>query len=44
MPIASDLSTVTYETGNHLARLLVPLNKSEFTINNTKEFVKYIQK
>ena len=44
IPIASDMSTVTYETAKHLARLLVPLNKSEFTINNTKEFVKYIQK
>ena len=27
-----------------MANLLAPLYKSEFTINNTKEFVKYIQK
>ena len=27
-----------------MAGLLAPLSKSEFTINNTKEFVKYIQK
>ena len=27
-----------------MASLLAPLSKSEFTINNTKEFVKYIQK
>ena len=27
-----------------MASLLAPLSKSKFTINNTKEFVKYIQK
>ena len=27
-----------------MAGLLAPLSKSEFTINNTKEFVMYIQK
>ena len=27
-----------------MASLLAPLSKPEFTINNTKEFVKYIQK
>ena len=33
-----------YKTAKYLANLLAPLYKSEFTINNTKEFVKYIQK
>ena len=36
--------TATYETAKYLASLLAPLSKSEFTVNNTKEFVKYIQK
>ena len=43
-PIVSNISTATYETAKYLASLLTPLSKSEFTINNTKEFVKYIQK
>ena len=36
--------TATYETAKYLAYLLAPLSKSKFTINNTKEFIKYIQK
>ena len=43
-PIVSNIDTATYETAKYLASLLAPLSKSEFTINNTKEFVKYIQK
>ena len=43
-PIVSNIDTDTYETAKYLANLLAPLSKSEFTINNTKEFVKYIQK
>ena len=43
-PIASNIGTATYETAKYLASLIAPLSKSEFTINNTKEFVKYIQK
>ena len=43
-PIISNIGTATYETAKYLASLLAPLSKSEFTINNTKEFVKYIQK
>ena len=43
-PIVSNIGTATYETAKYLASLLAPLCKSEFTINITKEFVKYIQK
>ena len=43
-PIVSNIGTATYETAKYLARLLAPLSKSEFIINNTKEFVKFIQK
>ena len=43
-PIVSNIGTVTYETAKYFAGLLAPLGKSRFTINSTKEFVKYIQK
>ena len=43
-PIVSNIGTVSHETAIYLVSLLAPLSKSEFTINNTKEFVKYIQK
>ena len=43
-PILSNIGTSTYKTAKYLASLLAPRSKSEFTINNTKEFVKYIQK
>ena len=43
-PFVSNIGTATYETAKYLASLLAPLSKSEFTINNIKEFVKCIQK
>ena len=43
-PIVSNIGTATYETVKYLASLSAPLSKSQFTINNTKEFVKYIEK
>ena len=43
-PIVCNIGTTTYETAKYLVSLLAPLSKSEFTIKNTKEFVKYIQK
>ena len=43
-PIVSNIGFPTCETAKYLASLLAPLSKSEFTINNTKDFVKYIQK
>ena len=43
-PIVSNIGTVSHETAIYLVSLLAPLSKSEFTINNTKEFVKYTQK
>ena len=43
-PIVSDIGTATYETAEYLTSLLAPLSQSELTINNTKEFIKYIQK
>ena len=43
-PIISNIGTATYEMAKYLANLLAPLGKSKYTITNTKEFVKYIQK
>ena len=43
-PIVSNIGTATYEAAKCLASLLASLSKSEITINNTKEFFKYIQK
>ena len=43
-PIISNTGTATYETVKYLTNLLAPLGKSIYTITNTKEFVKYIQK
>ena len=43
-PIISNIGTATYEFAKYLANLLAPLGKSKYTITNTKEFVKYIQK
>ena len=43
-PILSNIGTASYETAKYLTISLAPLSNSEFTINNTKEFVKYIQK
>ena len=42
--IVSNFGTATYETAKYLGSLLTSLRKSEFIINNTNEFVKYIQK
>ena len=42
--IVSTIGTATFETVKYLDILLAPLSKSEFTINNIKEFVKYIAK
>ena len=39
-PILSNIGRATYGTAKYLASSFAPLSKSEFTINNTKEFVK----
>ena len=42
-PIVSDIGSATYKTATYLATILSTLPKSEFTMNNTKEFVDYIK-
>ena len=43
-PIVSNIGSATYERAKYVDSLLARLSKSKFTINNTKEFVGYIQK
>ena len=40
--IVSNVGT-TYYLGKHLAKTLAPLSKSEYTIQNTKDFVSFIK-
>ena len=42
--IISNIGTTTYQTATYLAKLLSPLGTSEYTISNTKTFVKQIEK
>ena len=43
-PIVSNIGTTTYHLSKYLAKLLFPLSESEYTIKNTKYFVKKIEK
>ena len=43
-PVISNIGTTTYQTAKYLAKLLSPLDASEYTISNTKAFVKQIRK
>jgi hypothetical protein len=40
-PIISNIGTATYKTSKYLAKLLAPLTKSKYTIQNSKEFVAF---
>ena len=43
-PIISNIGTATHKTAQYLCRLLTPLGKSSYTVQNTKEFVDKIKK
>ena len=43
-PTVSNIRTAMYETAKYLAKLLSPLGKSKYTINNSKQFAKCIKK
>ena len=43
-PIISNIGTETYQTAKYLAKLLSPLGTSEYTIRNTKKFVRQTRK
>ena len=42
-PIVSNINTSTYELAKYLAKLLSPLSCSQYTVNNTKHFIKWIK-
>ena len=42
-PIVSNIGTATHKTAKYLCKLLTPLGKSKYTMENTKEFVKKIR-
>ena len=43
-PIVSNIGTATHKTAKYLSKLLSPLAKSKYTIENTKDFVTRIRK
>ena len=42
-PIVSNIGTASYYLAKHLAKILAPLSKSEYTVQNTKDFVNFIK-
>ena len=42
-PTVSNICTASYYLAKHLAKILTPLSKSEYTVQNTKDFVKFIK-
>ena len=42
-PIVSNIGTASYYLVKQLAKILVPLSKSEYTVQNTKDFVNFIK-
>ena len=42
-PIVSKIRTATYNLSKYLAKLLLPLSQSEYTIKNTKQFIEQIR-
>ena len=43
-PIVCNCGTASYKLAKYLAKLLSPLSKSQYTVQNTKEFINYIKK
>ena len=42
-PIVSNIGTASHYLAKHLAKILAPLSKSEYTVQNTKDFVNFIK-
>ena len=42
-PIVSNTGTASYYLANHLANILAPLSKSEYTVQTTEDFVNFIK-
>ena len=43
-PIVSDRGTASYHQAKHLAKILSPINKSEYTVDSTTDFIKCVRK
>ena len=43
-PIISNIGTATYKLAKYLARILKPLGQSQYTIKNSKSFIKTLKK
>ena len=42
-PIVSNIGTATYELAKYIGKIISPLGKSNYTINNTAEFIKSLE-
>ena len=42
-PIVSNIGTASYQLAKYLAKLLSPLNKSEYTVQSSTEFMEHIK-
>ena len=43
LPIMSNIGTASYQLTKYLAKLLSPLSKSEYTVDNNVEFINNIK-
>ena len=43
-PIVSNIGTASYHLVKHLAKILSPLSKSEYTVGSTADFIKCVRK
>ena len=42
-PVISNIGTATYEIAKYLNKLLTPLNKSDYNILNTEDFIRRLR-
>ena len=42
-PIAPNIRTASYYLAKNLAKILAPLNKSEYPVQNTRDFINFIK-
>ena len=43
-PVISNCGTATYEISKHLASVLSPLTKNEYTVNDTRDFINRLKR
>ena len=42
-PIVSNIGTTSYYLAKHLTKILAPLSKTEYTVQNTKDFANFVK-